>query len=292
MGRVVSQSVEAVRPLIAQRQHQLTVSVPPEPIWLSADAVRLEQVIVNLLNNAAKYTDKGGRIWLNVHCEGNEAVLSVRDTGVGITPELLPHVLELFTQEKRSLDRSQGGLGIGLALVDRLVEMHEGTLEVQSSLGKGSEFIVRLPMVSSPTSRSSSHSEGAAKPLERQLRVLVVDDNVDAAGSLAMLLNISGHQTRTAHSGPAALEEALEFQPNAVILDIGLPGMDGYEVAQRIRMEHTLDRVVLIAMTGYGQETDRQQSKAAGFDQHLVKPADFKALLKILSTVVTDEPAA
>ncbi len=285
---VVNQSVEAVRPLIEQRHHQLTVSLPPEPIWLNADVVRLEQIIVNLLNNAAKYTDEQGQIWLTITTEGNEMVLRVRDTGVGITPELLPHIFELFTQGRRSLDRSQGGLGIGLALVDRLVEMHEGTIEVHSMLGRGSEFIVRLPMLSTHHSPPVPLGNEAAETLERALRVLVVDDNVDAARSLALLLKFSGHYTRVAHSGAAALEVARVFQPNVVILDIGLPGMDGHETAQRIRRLPGLDHVVLIAMTGYGQETDRQRSRDAGFDHHLVKPPDMQTVREILAAI---EPA-
>lgn len=288
LAPIVTQSVEAVRPIIAQRGHELTVSIPPEPMWLNADAVRLEQIIVNLLNNAAKYTDEGGHIWLTVHREGNDAILRVRDTGVGITPELLPHVFDLFTQERRSLDRSQGGLGIGLALVDRLVEMHEGTIEVHSSLGKGSEFIVRLPMVSPDKPASDSPPVEVPQPVHRSLRVLVVDDNVDAAKSLAMLLTIAGHRSRAVHSGADALEAILDYQPEVVLLDIGLPGMDGYEVAQRIRMQSSLDKVVIVGMTGYGQEEDQKKGREAGFDHHLVKPADFKKLKEILAAVAKE----
>ena len=282
---IVERAVETVRPLIDQRRHELTVSLPPQPIWLYADAARLEQVVVNLLTNAAKYTDEGGHIWLTVQQEGDEAVLQVRDTGVGIAPELLPRIFDLFTQAERSLDRSQGGLGIGLCLVQRLVEMHGGTVEVYSALGQGSEFVVRLPVMLTPAPQPPSPPEETAEPTGPSLRVLVVDDNVDAAQSLAMLLKESGHDVRTAHDGPTALEAALDYRPNVVLLDIGLPGLDGFEVAKRLRQQPVLQSVVLVAMTGYGQESDRQRSQEAGFDHHLVKPADFGKVQQILATV-------
>jgi len=281
---IVQCAVESVRPLIDQHKHELTVSLSPQPIWLYADAARLEQVVVNLLNNAAKYTDEGGHIWLAVHQEDDACVLRVRDTGIGIAPELLPRIFDLFTQAARSLARSQGGLGIGLCLVHRLVEMHGGTVVAYSALGQGSEFVVRLPMMVSPTSQPPSPPKETAEPTGPSLLVLVVDDNVDAAQSLAMLLKVSGHQVRMAHTGPTALQEALDYRPNAVLLDIGLPGMDGYEVAKRIRQQPALQNVVLVAMTGYGQETDRHRSREVGFNAHLVKPADFGKVQQILAT--------
>lgn len=281
---IVDRAVETARPLIEQRGHELTVSVPPQPIWLYADAARLEQVVVNLLNNAAKYTEESGHIWLTVQQEGDEAVLRVRDSGVGIAPELLPRIFDLFTQAERSLARSEGGLGIGLALVQRLVELHQGRVEAHSSLGRGSEFVVRLPVVLSPAPQPPPVTK-TAKPTGPSLRVLVVDDNVDSAESLAQLLRISGHDVRTAHDGHAALQAALDFRPNVVLLDIGLPKMDGYDVAKQMRQEPILNNVVLVAMTGYGQESDRQRSLEAGFDHHLVKPADFGKLHEILATV-------
>jgi PAS domain S-box-containing protein len=282
---IVECAVESVRPLVDRHKHELTVSLSPQPIWLYADVARLEQVLVNLLNNAAKYTDEGGHIWLTVQQEDDACVLRVRDTGIGITPELLPRIFDLFTQAARSSARSQGGLGIGLCLVHRLVEMHGGTVEAYSALGQGSEFVVRLPTVVSPASQPPSPAKEAAEPTGPSLRVLVVDDNVDTAQSLAMLLKVSGHQVRIAHTGPTALEAALDYRPNVVLLDIGLPEMDGYEVAKRIRQRPFLQNVVLVAMTGYGQDTDRQRSQEVGFNAHLVKPADFGKVQQILATV-------
>jgi signal transduction histidine kinase len=282
---IVERAVETARPLMDQRGHELKVSLPPQPIWLNADAARLEQVVVNLLTNAAKYTDEGGRIWLTVQQEGDECVLRLRDTGVGIAQELLPRIFDLFTQAERSLDRSQGGLGIGLALVQRLVEMHRGSVEVHSTLGQGSEFVVRLPVVLALAPQPPSNLTETTEPTSPSLRVLVVDDNVDTAQTLAMLLESLGHDVRTAHTGPTALEAALDYPPNVVLLDIGLPGLNGYEVAKRIRQQPVLDNIVLVAMTGYGRETDRQRSQEAGFDHHLVKPVNFGKVHQILATV-------
>jgi PAS domain S-box-containing protein len=282
---IVECAVESVRPLIDRHKHELTVSLSPQPIWLYADAARLEQVVVNLLNNAAKYTDEGGHIWLTVEQEDDACVLRVRDTGIGITPELMPRIFDLFTQAARSLARSQGGLGIGLCLVHQLVTMHGGTVEAYSALGQGSEFVVRLPIAVSPASQPPSPPKETAEPTGPSLRVLVVDDNVDAAQSLAMLLKDSGHQVRMAHTGPTALDAALDYRPNVVLLDIGLPEMDGFEVAKRIREQPFLKNVVLVAMTGYGQDTDRQRSQEVGFNAHLVKPADFGKVQQILATV-------
>jgi len=282
---VVERAVETVRPLIDQHQHELTVSLPLVPIWLNADAARLEQVVTNLLTNAAKYTIDHGHIWLSVDQERDEAVLRVRDTGLGITPAFLPHVFELFTQSERSFDRSKGGLGIGLALVKRLVEMHDGSIEVSSTLGEGTEFVVRLvadqPLALGPnTERSPS---GHADPIAADLRVLIVDDNVDAATALELLLQETGHLVRVAHSGPAGLAAAMEFRPDVVLLDIGLPELDGWDVAQRMRQQPSLRDIVLVAITGYGQGTDRLLSQKAGFDHHFVKPVDFGKLRQVLA---------
>jgi PAS domain S-box-containing protein len=282
---IVECAVQSVRPLIDQHKHELSVSLSPQPIWLYADAARLEQVLVNLLNNAAKYTDEGGHIWLTVEQEDAACVLRVRDTGIGIAPEVLPRIFDLFTQAARSLARSEGGLGIGLCLVHRLVTMHGGTVEAYSALGQGSEFVVRLPMAVSPALQPPSPPAETREPTGPALRVLVVDDNVDAAQSLALLLTVSGHQVRMAHTGPTALEAALDYRPNVVLLDIGLPKMDGYEVAKRIRQQPFLQNVVLVAMTGYGQDTDRQRSQEVGFNAHLLKPADFGKVQQILATV-------
>ena len=281
---VMENAVATVRSLIDQRKHELTMSVPTQAIWMYADPARLEQVVVNLLTNAAKYTHDGGHIWLTVQQEGADVVLRVRDTGVGIAPEILPRIFDLFTQAERSLDRSQGGLGIGLALVQRLVEMQAGTVEASSTLGQGSEFVVRLPVVPPPERQPLARIE-KAKPTGLALRVLVVDDNVDTVTTLEMLVQESGHLVRTAYDGTAALEAALDYRPNVVLLDIGLPGLNGFEVAKRIRQQPALQNVALIAMTGYGQKSDRQRSHEAGFDHHLVKPADFGKVLEILAGV-------
>ena len=286
MRAIVECSVETVHPLIEQRRHALAVRLPPSPIWIDGDSTRLEQVVVNLLNNAAKYTDEGGHIWLDLQQEGNEAVLQVRDSGVGISPELLPHIFDLFTQAERSLARSQGGLGIGLCLVQRLVEMHGGKVAASSALGQGSEFVVRLPVVLPPVPQPASPPTEKAKPTGPSLRVLVVDDNVDTVLSFSMLLKESGHDVRTAHDGPTALEAACDYRPNVVLLDIGLPGLDGYQVAKRMRQQPVLQNVMLVAMTGYRQESDLQRSQEAGFDHHLVKPARFEQIQKILATAL------
>jgi PAS domain S-box-containing protein len=282
---IVERAVETVHPLFEQRMHELTVSVPPQPIWLLADAARLEQVLVNLLSNAAKYTEDGGRIWLTVEQEGDDCVVRVRDSGVGIAPELLPRIFDLFTQAERSLDRSEGGLGIGLALVHRLVEMHKGSVAVQSMLGRGSEFVVRLPVAPVPKTPSQALPSAAAESTAAALRILVVDDNVDSAESLGTLLQAVGHHVHLVHDGPTAVQAAMKFRPSVALLDIGLPRMNGYEVAKKMRQEADLANIVLVAMTGYGQESDRQNSLQAGFDHHLVKPADFGELQKILANV-------
>ena len=282
---VVERALGTSRPLVDRHHHELAVSLPPEPIWLDADAARLEQVMVNLLTNAAKYTPDGGRIVLSVRREGDECVLRVRDTGVGIAPELLPHIFDLFTQAERSLDRSQGGLGIGLALVQRLVEMHRGRVEVISVLGQGSEFVVRLPVVLSEAPNASPTPTETALPPGPSLRVLVVDDNVDAAHSLGDLLKAYGHDVRTAHTGPTAVAAASNYNADVMLLDIGLPELNGYEVAKRIRQQPAHKNTMLVAMTGYGNEADRERSQDAGFDHHLTKPADFGKVLEILATV-------
>ncbi len=289
LNGLVERALETARPVMDHGRHELTVSLSPFPIWLYADIARLEQVVVNLLNNAAKYTPDGGCISLTVQQEGDEAVLRVRDTGVGIAPDLLPRIFDLFTQAERSLDRSQGGLGIGLSLVHRLVEMHGGKVEAFSELGHGSEFVVRLPVLVTPAPQPPPVSKNIAEPNGPSLRVLVVDDNVDAVESLGLLLQASGHDVRTAYDGPSALEVAFDFRPNLVLLDIGLPGIDGFEVAKRLRQEPDISNAVLVAMTGYGQATDRQRSQEAGFNYHLVKPADFGNVQQILATI-SEEP--
>lgn len=285
VSRIVEGAVETARPLIEERKQQLLVSMPPDPIWLSADISRMEQVLVNLLTNAAKYTSENGHIWLTVQREMDSCVLRVRDNGVGISRELLPRIFDLFTQAERSLDRSQGGLGIGLALVQRLTNLHGGTVEAHSDIGQGSEFIIRVPVLAtdSPIERPAN-PEVSTSP-QRSLRVLVVDDNLDTVLSFSMLLRALGNTVFTAHDGMQAVQSANENKPDVILLDIGLPVLNGYEVARRIRLEPSLEHVVLIALTGYGQDADRQAALQAGFDHHLVKPARLEQLQKILQTV-------
>ena len=285
VSEIVERAVETTQPLITQHQHRLTVRLPAQPVWLHADAARLEQVVVNLLTNAAKYTEDGGCIELNVQQNGPDAVLRVRDTGIGIAPDLLPHVFDLFTQAERSLDRSQGGLGIGLCLVQRLVELHGGTVTAYSVQGKGSEFVVRLPSMLAWVAPLETVVSAPVGPLKKNCRVLVVDDNLDAAETLKMLLEFSSYEVRMVHDGLSAVEAALAWNPHAVLLDIGLPGLSGYGVARRIRLEPTLEGMVLIALTGYSQESDRQSSRDAGFDHHLAKPANFEVVEKLLQAV-------
>ena len=294
LNGVVENAIETVRPLIVAQRHTLNLTLSPTPIWLVADAARIEQVVVNLLTNAAKYTVEGGVIWLDVGQVGDLAELTVRDTGIGIAPDLLPHVFDLFTQGERSLDRSQGGLGIGLCLVQRLVEMHHGTVDVNSTLGEGSTFVVRLPVsamtapvISGPENSDPVAPSGSAPAgttaAGRSLRVMVVEDNVDAAETLTMVLAACGHEIRSANDGHAAVRTALQFRPQVVLLDIGLPGLNGFEVAKLLREQPGLGEFVLIAMTGYGEVAARERSKAVGFDHHLVKPVDIDQILEILA---------
>jgi CheY-like chemotaxis protein/two-component sensor histidine kinase len=284
LGGIVERAIESTRPLIDQHKHTLAVSRPADPLWLRADPTRLEQVIVNLLNNAAKYTKEGGQIWLTAQQEGHEVVLRVRDTGVGIAPELLSHIFDLFTQAERTLDRSQGGLGIGLSLVQQLVALHRGTVEAHSKgVGHGSEFIVRLPALSPPT-ESLAASETTQQPVQPS-RILVVEDNHDAADMLVLMLQTFGHEAHAAYSGQSALEMAVQYQPDVVLLDIGLPEMNGYEVARRLREHPQTNEVWILVMTGYGQESDRQRTQEAGFNYHLVKPVNSRTLRDLLATL-------
>jgi PAS domain S-box-containing protein len=278
---VVEAGLETSRPLIEARRHELTISLPSEPLWLQADLTRLAQVCSNLLNNAAKYTEEGGRIWLTAQRQGNELVLRVRDTGIGMTPEMLAQAFDLFTQADRSLDRSQGGLGIGLTLVRSLVRLHGGSVQAFSDgPGKGSEFVVRLPVLEGVRPADPAPPQGSAAGPCR--RILVVDDNADAANTLAYFLGMSGHEVRTAYSGPAALAAAQAYRPEVVLLDLGMPGMDGYEVARRLRREPGLNNVLLVALTGYGHEEDRRLSREATINHHLVKPVEPEALQALL----------
>jgi PAS domain S-box-containing protein len=277
---VIARTVEAVRPLTQERRHEITITHPALPLRIDADPARLEQILTNLLNNAAKYTDPGGHIWLTAERKGTEVVLHVRDTGIGIAPGMLPKIFDLFVQAERRVDRAQGGVGIGLTLVKRLVEMHGGSVQALSAgLGRGSEFIVRLPAVAEAADGQEvgkSDAEEASAPPQR--RILVVDDNRDAADSLALLLRLAGQDVRLAYDGPSALAEAREFRAELVFLDIGMPGMDGYEVAKRLRQQAGSEDAVLVAITGWGQSEDRRRAEDAGFDGHLVKPAKPETL--------------
>ena len=281
---IIGRALETSRPLIDARKHRLTVSLPEQPLRLEGDTTRLTQVVANLLHNAAKFTPEGGQIWLAAAADHGQVVLRVRDTGDGIAQDLLPHVFDLFRQADDSLDRSAGGLGIGLTLVRRILELHGGTVEAFSEgEGCGSEFVVRLPAFADGF-EALADTKAAAGDLREAAcyRVLVVDDNIDSAESMALLLELHGHQLHIAHDGPAALAAARHFRPQVVVLDIGLPGMDGYEVARRLRADALTQNAIVIAMTGYGQSEDRQQSLRAGFDHHLVKPLDPDVLQAII----------
>jgi CheY-like chemotaxis protein len=281
VAMVAQQAVETSRPLIEQRGHRLTVRVPRDPLHVNADATRLTQVFANLLNNAAKFTDGGGDILLTIEQHENTAVVSVHDTGVGIPAPMLARVFDMFTQVDRSLERSQGGLGIGLSLVRGLVEMHGGSVVARSAgAGQGSEFVVCLPLVAAKTTKPPT----AALPIpSARRRVLVVDDNRDAANSLAMMLDVMGNETRTANDGFAALELGAVYLPDFILLDIGMPMLNGYDTARRIRQEPWGRSVTLVALTGWGQDDDRRRSHEAGFDHHVVKPAEPAALEKLLA---------
>lgn len=277
-------ALETVRPLIESRGHTVELHLSDELLCVDGDRTRLEQVISNLLNNAAKYTEPGGHLSLSTAREGARAVITIRDNGVGISAELLPQVFDLFTQANRTSERAEGGLGIGLTLVRRLVEMHDGSIEAYSEgLGHGSMFVVRLPLVphAQPAPLPAAVDERPAQP-SRSRRILVVEDNVDAAETMLELLEIWGHEVRLAHSGPDGLDVAREFLPDVILLDIGLPGMNGFEVARRLRAEPRLGRPCLVAITGYGQDTDREKARDAGFDHHLTKPVDPQRLQALL----------
>jgi PAS domain S-box-containing protein len=283
--QVIGDGIESARSLIDRRRHRLETVLPPEPVFVRGDATRLVQVLVNLLNNAAKYTPEGGTIRLAASAEDADAVLRVADTGAGISPRLLPKIFDLFTQDDRTLDRAQGGLGIGLTLVRRISELHGGTVEVHSpGRGQGSEFVVRLPRVVPDAVIAALPSANVTAPSTRTpKRCLLVEDNVDAAQMLQIALELEGHKVCLAFDGDQAIAMATTFQPDAVILDLGLPGLNGYDAARAIRLVPGLENVLLIAATGYGQQGDRERSRAAGFDHHLVKPIDLDMLIATLA---------
>jgi signal transduction histidine kinase/CheY-like chemotaxis protein len=286
---VVHSAIDTSRPALDAAGHELTVDLPSEPGTVYGDAVRLTQVFANLLTNAAKYTNAGGHIWIRVQKEGDRATVSVRDNGIGIAADQLASVFDMFTQVDRSNRRAQGGLGIGLTLVRSLVAMHGGRVEARSGgLGHGSEFVVELPVVAASALRSDTEK---IPPTFPRRRILIVDDNRDAANTLGELLRALGATVAVVHSGRAALDTLESFDPDAVLLDIGMPELDGYEVARRIRSTAAYSDLLLIALTGWGQEHDQRRSLAAGFDHHVVKPPDLDKLRDLLSSGWSDAVA-
>jgi len=283
LATVIQNALETSRPLIEGASHELTVSVPSDPILLEADAVRLAQAFSNLLNNAAKYTPAGGHILLTADTENGEVFVRVRDNGVGIPEDKLPRIFEMFVQVDSSMSQSHGGLGIGLSLASRLVQMHGGTISAHSDgVDKGSEFVVQLPaaIVRRPSANGQTGTPVAARATSR--RILVVDDNRDSAEALATMLKLLGHDVATAHDGLAAVEGVRTFQPHVALLDIGMPNISGYEAARLIRQQPGGADVFLVALTGWGHDSDKRRSHEAGFDAHLVKPADLAAIEKLL----------
>jgi len=287
LADVVTRAMEMMREELEARGHQVTVSLPPRPVYLEADGARLAQIVGNLLSNAAKFTPTGGSIWLTAEALSHEVVVRVRDTGVGLVPELVPHVFDLFVQGDASLDRTRGGLGIGLTLVRRLVELHGGRVEARSAgVGQGSEFLVYLPTLGPPLTQSvAAAAPTPDRPPTRGLSVLLVEDSPDAAESLAMVLRTWGHDVQVALDAAAGLEVAERLAPDVIVSDVGLPGMDGYELARRLRAHPKFGRAVLIALSGYARDEDKRRALAAGFDHHLVKPPDLEALAELLGRV-------
>jgi CheY-like chemotaxis protein len=285
---VVQRAIEASQPSCDELGHTLAIDVAEGEIWVDADATRLEQVLVNLLSNACKFTHPPGHISLSVAKAENEAVIRVRDSGIGIAPELLTRVFDLFAQADRSLDRSRGGLGIGLTVAQRIVAMHDGRIDAYSEgVGKGAEFVIRLPTIDS---QRASAGTGATERTRRSIcRVLLIEDNADAADSMRLLLEVLGHQVRVTANGEDALEAARTLPPQLMLVDIGLPGIDGYEVARRVRRDPSLREVTLVALTGYGREEDKSAALAAGFDDHLVKPVEIEKLEAVVQRACAEK---
>jgi PAS domain S-box-containing protein len=286
LAAVLEVALETSRPVIEAGSHELTVTLPPEPIRLHADPLRLAQVFANLLNNAAKYTQEGGRIRLIAERQGSDVIVSVKDSGIGIAAEMLARIFEMFSQAKPALVRSQGGLGIGLSLAKGLVELHAGSIEAHSvGPGRGSEFVVRLPVAAeAPAREPAQTSDDEPKPTTKY-RILIVDDNQDSVDSLAMLLKIMGNEVATAYDGEQAVEAAEAIRPDVVLLDIGMPKLNGYDACRRIREQPWGEGMFLIALTGWGQEEDRRRTEEAGFNRHMVKPVDADVLMKLLATL-------
>jgi len=290
LASVVNSAVETTHPLLGEMGHQLTVTMPREPLLADADMARLTQVFANLLSNAAKYSDRGGHIRLHVERQASDVVVTVKDTGIGMAAEQLPEVFEMFTQLETSLDRAQGGLGIGLTLVKRVVELHGGSVQAHSEgPGLGSEFVVRLPLVSEGSEPDTSKVDDALATAKSLLRVLIVDDNQDGADSLSEMLKMMGHDTRTAYGGQEGVDMAGAYRPDVVLLDIGMPGLNGYEACRLIRAQPKGKDVMLIALTGWGQDEDRRRSHDAGFDHHMVKPVSPQALMRMMAVLTVGD---
>jgi CheY-like chemotaxis protein/two-component sensor histidine kinase len=290
VATVLKGAVEASSGLMERNRHQLSVSMPAQPLYVEGDATRLTQVVTNLLDNAAKYTDPGGKVWLSGEREGEMAVIRVKDSGIGIPSELQTRIFDMFTQSAPSLERSQGGLGVGLALVERLIKLHGGTVTAYSAgAGHGSQFTIRLPAATQKGAVHERH-EAPLRPAASRCRVLVVDDNVDSVDTLATLLRMMGHEVVTAGDGEAGLDKAEEFHPHVAVLDIGLPKVNGYDLAKQIRQQPWAKDVILVALTGWGQVEHRLRSKESGFNHHLTKPVDFDLLQEILAAADTCLP--
>ena len=289
LSSVIQNAIETVKPLIEENRHRFSMTQPGQPIFLFGDPTRLSQVFANLLNNSAKYTHPEGDIRLSIERNASDVTVTIHDNGIGIPTDKLASIFEMFTQVDRSLERASGGLGIGLSLVRRLVEMHGGTVEARSpGVGKGSEFIVHLPILIEPTPvvlPTVVEAVPTPTPEVASRRILVVDDNRDSANSLGILLSMAGNIIQTAHDGEEAVERAVSFGPSVILLDIGLPKMNGYEAARRIRELPGGKTLVLVALTGWGQEEDRRRSREAGFDHHLVKPVDPTMLQVLLDSL-------
>jgi len=283
LNAAVERALEAARPFIESRRHRLDLRLPPEATPVTGDMTRLTQVFLNLINNAAKYTREGGRIEIEVECNPEDCIVRVTDNGLGIPPDLLERVFDLFAQGERTLDRSEGGLGIGLTLAKRIVILHGGMIRGESEgVGKGSTFTVVLPRLRLDMKPDVPLASTALPPSARRRSILVVDDNVDAASSIAMFLRMLGHDVDIENDGPSALDRIAAAPPEIVFLDIGLPGLDGYEVARRVRERPEGQGIRLYAMTGYGQESDKKRALASGFDAHLVKPVPPAELLQLI----------
>jgi len=295
LADIVSSAVETSRPMIEAAGHELIMSLPPVPVFLDADLTRLAQVFGNLLTNSAKYTERGGRIWLSAARDGGQVSVVVRDTGIGIPAYALPKIFDMFSQVDRSIERSTGGLGIGLALVKGLVGMHGGTVEAASpGQGKGSTFTVRLPVFADRTeSMPEAPTDDGPRVGGTKRRILVVDDNRDSAISMGMMLRCMGDEARTAHDGVEAVTIAEEFRPQVILMDVGMPRLNGYEAARRIREQPWGKSILILALTGWGQEGDKMRSREAGCNGHLVKPVNLPDLLKLLAELeATDKGEA